>query len=442
MPRDNWLNRLRAFASGSRETLTVDFPILGPELLGIYLTILQAPAHVVQAFEGIEEGQLVAATRAAIDRIMLSRELGFQVPFDPTKKRDLMLAVGAQLRALDSILSDYSDLGPTFVPNRKWLFESSVGEGFVIPRARRGRPNRNKNRRTDLGSFVRRVLLHHRVIPAHIGGYNVKVHEVESALGAEGSESYGGALFCGLKLDLDICKSAGTFVVKAVTLHERQSVIENHLESAHQGRCAVILYPELTIDPESESQIQSLLRLRPWSGRHNARSWVVPLVVAGSWHQAEETHFVNVAPIYDGWGKLIARHRKLMPYTDLVDGLAEGIISGQDITVLAMEDALVAVGVCRDFCERGVPSTPYRDLDVDLFLVPSLADEGTMRGHLETASDVRKRYRAGSFVVQQLYPSEYGGPSGYVLSPYHRLPCVPAQLVAMACWMRVVGPGG
>jgi hypothetical protein len=113
---------------------------------------------------------------------------------------------------------------------------------------------------------------------------------------------------------------------------------------------------------------------------------------------------------------------------DHADGKLEDVESGRTLNVLVTDDALIAFGLCRDFCERGTRN-PYKELDVDLFLISSCGNPTTMRGHIDTAQTVRDRYRAASFVVQQRYPS-CPGIVGYVLAPTD---AIEAGLAAFEC---------
>lgn len=80
---------------------------------------------------------------------------------------------------------------------------------------------------------------------------------------------------------------------------------------------------------------------------------------------------------------------------------------------------MVAIGICRDFCERIDPNpNPFAALDADLFLIPSMGNKTTMRGHLETAREIALKYRASAFVAQQ---SESKRPAGYLIFPEQNL---------------------
>jgi len=139
------------------------------------------------------------------------------------------------------------------------------------------------------------------------------------------------------------------------------------------------------------------------------------LVIAGSWHDQENGIYFNIATAYDGFGTELARHRKIFRYFDNKSGKAEGVGLGKSLTLLVFDDLMVALGICRDFCERIDPNpNPFAGLDADLFLIPSMGNKTTMKGHMETAREIALKYRASAFVAQQ---SESNHPVGYLIFP-------------------------
>ncbi|HVK81724.1 MAG TPA: hypothetical protein VM915_14045 [Verrucomicrobiae bacterium] len=77
--------------------------------------------------------------------------------------------------------------------------------------------------------------------------------------------------------------------------------------------------------------------------------------------------------------------------------------------MLVAEDELIVFAICRDFLQETC-EVPYRNLPVDLAIVPSMTggipDADTMAGHAATAQTMRVRYGTRTLVVAQ--PSEPG----------------------------------
>jgi hypothetical protein len=431
MAKTHWFTRLHNFATAERPPHQQDFPSLPGELLDLYFIAMKMPVGLILRFEGVSDDVLRNKSRLAEQRI-LQGTLTFDLPTDVTMEREIVLAVAAQLRALDQILYDHQDFGSTYDVAEKWFVKTASNEAFIIPRSRHHmRGSSKSNGRRDIGPFRFRALSHHRILPRSIEGYEVTIREVNTALRKElGHIAYGAAFF--RELELAVGENEEEFWVTGVHSHEHLRTAMKHLENAHAEQCSALIYPELTIDPTTREHIRVGISTRPWRRRNPAIGWTVSVIIAGSWHESELGSLVNVATVYDGYGKLIVQHRKLFPYTD-PDGKTEKIRTGKALTVLVLEDALIAIGICRDFCERGSPN-PFAALDADLFLITSLANESTMRGHLATANDVRIRYRSLSFVVQELYPTDRDF-VGYILSPYDDLKANASELKQTALWL-------
>jgi hypothetical protein len=406
---------------------------LRQQILDLYLAISQLPGDVVLQFEQIPESILIEKSRLAGKRLQRG-VFTFDLPRNRNRKSDLMLAIGSQIRALDDVLSEQQYFGKTLKPMQDWLVQSESNQGFVIPRATRRLPSSHASKRSDLGKFVHRALTHHRVLPRAIGGYAIQLHTAETSFSRDlNTLSFGAAFFSDLQFKIQLVRN--TFRVSSVATPKYNELVREHLIAAHSEQCSVLVFPELTINPTCRANICELLRLRPWRGTISDSEWTVPIVVAGSWHESRGRSFVNAATIYDGYGEKLLEHHKIFPYLDSEDGSVEKIQAGKFLSILVLEDALVAFGICRDFSERSIPN-PFSELDVDLFLVTSLANRTTMSGHIDTANDVRFRFRAGSFVVQQLYPPNDQSELGFVLSPYDCLDSTPNDLRGLSTWVR------
>lgn len=136
--------------------------------------------------------------------------------------------------------------------------------------------------------------------------------------------------------------------------------------------------------------------LRELEGRRLGFGRKLQIVVAGSWHVGEPD-LRNVSRIYDGRGKHLLDYHKRDKFK-LGDSL-EAIAPGNSIAVLVMEDRLVAVGICLDFCNE--LARPYSRLDCDLIVVPSMGERTTIDAHLAAAKSAQTIHDTVAFVVQQ-----------------------------------------
>ncbi len=231
--------------------------------------------------------------------------------------------------------------------------------------------------------------------------------------------TFGGALFRGLDLEESEGLDEDRFLISGVVCADQLSALNDGIAQAHSDACAVLTFPELTIPPDLRERIRDALQIGDARvAGTDGVPHLIPLVVAGSWHEPSNGQWRNVATIFDGYGREVARHAKLLPYIDET-GRLEAITSGDALTVLVSEDALLAVGICRDFCERGAGLNSYALLDVDIFLITSFGDGKTMAGHFQTATDVQIRYRAQVFITQQTMPNPEGI-LGFIYTPTDR----------------------
>ncbi len=122
---------------------------------------------------------------------------------------------------------------------------------------------------------------------------------------------------------------------------------------------------------------------------------------------------MNEAAVLSGSGRSLLGQQKRLPWR--AGPKIENIRRGEDLWILVLGDILVGFGICLDFCQR-LGETPYRALDVDLVLVPSLGNDATMSGHAAVAQDLHINRGSRCFVVQGAEPTLEGF-DGYVLPP-------------------------
>jgi predicted amidohydrolase len=112
-----------------------------------------------------------------------------------------------------------------------------------------------------------------------------------------------------------------------------------------------------------------------------------------------EDRWVNRATVLRSRGRPLLHYdkRRQYPYADR----REGIVAGGVLPVIVMEDRLVSIAICRDFCDDCAEDV-YDELGVDVVLVPSLGDKSTMDAHSRSAKRLQSRQGAISFIVQQV----------------------------------------
>jgi hypothetical protein len=193
-------------------------------------------------------------------------------------------------------------------------------------------------------------------------------------------------------------------------------------ESTDGEECVMAVWPELTLPPQLVELIRTTLGDRGLSDNPGARPG---FVVAGSWHVEADGGHVNLTPILDGSGNPLFAYRKTSRFELSKTGfdaeasggskvrLPEDILLGEELPILVYGDLLIAFAICLDFCDQS-KDPPYHDMAVDLVIVPSYGNEAMMKGHIQTATAIKARHDALSFVVQQAFPALAAG-GGYVL---------------------------
>ncbi len=395
----DWLAKVQAFATIIEAHAFDDLPIARKVLAHAYTVAAAAPAHLLRRFATFSASALQDQAARSLRRIELGN-FTLELP-NSTESHATLLALCAHLRALDDFVAqNRHDTGLPTNADEAWRVELRSGEQFfLIPGFK---PRKTPKMRDDgsdaLRFFSQAALRHHRIIPARIGTVGVDVECSPILLGRDdGPFTLGGALFP--ELTLQCIDHGDGFLVEAVECLQHLHVIEHTMGRGLEDDCAALVYPELTIDRAGRALILRTLRLqRPRPGRRRN----IPLVVAGSWHEPDGDGYRNVAHVYDGHGKRVASHNKMMPFIDKTTKKVEDIKPGSAMTVLALGDTLVGIAICLDFCERrGMDQNPYAMLDVDLMLVPSFGNLTTVEGHRDTARDMEFRWRTETFLVQQ-----------------------------------------
>jgi predicted amidohydrolase len=264
----------------------------------------------------------------------------------------------------------------------------------------------------DRRSFTQRGVKTFRILPCEIAGIKIRLAHADVASKREALR-FGAALLENVEFIMQ--KTEATFLVTDVTSPNLPEQIENSLTSAHGKHCAAAVFPELTINRTSRSDVQLLLREKPWIDKvTNEPCPNLDFVVAGSWHEQEGADVFNVMTVFDGVGDELVRHRKLFAARE--EGLIEGIKPGQEITVLIVRDILYTFGICLDFAQEFMTSL-FERLDVDFVIIASCGNRMTMQGHMNAAQRMYNYYRTGTLIVHHPYPPLGAGRYGYVLDP-------------------------
>ncbi|HEY8604806.1 hypothetical protein [Tsuneonella suprasediminis] len=309
-------------------------------------------------------------------------------------------------------------------------WRTTNGRHYVIPRmtALAG---------IDGKPFLRRALLHYRILPTTIDGFAVRLHR--STLAADTNwatkervayeRSFGAALFPGLCTELAY-PEADTFTVTGLTGCDAITCIDTHLAEAKSGECCAVVWGELTMPEANLRHLRGTLADRALDGCGPLR-----YLVAGSWHSEIDGAMRNACHVLDGYGEPIFSIYKWAKF--VVDGKWEAIVPGDEIHILIGEDELAIVAICRDFLQA-TTDPPYGKLDVDLAFVPSMildvTKQETMDAHKPTANQMRVRYGTRTLVVAQPARAGEGG-VGQVLAFPSRPLEAEVEIVSKA-WLR------
>lgn len=276
-------------------------------------------------------------------------------------------------------------------PNAFWKTRDETA--FVIPRL--GAKSEAKPMTGQ--AYTRRGLLWHRIMPANINGFKVRLYrgDVGRRSGRD-RRRLAGALFNDFGLTLSPPDATKTFFVQGVSCPELSPQLADQLAALQTAEPALLaaVWPELTGPPEVRDQIVRRLTRWPYRENHRRPSVVLP----GSWHEKTSEGLVNVTRVLDGFGREIALYAKTRAFD--LHGRFEDIQPGAGLPVLVIGDLLVGMAICKDFCDRS-RELPYLHLPLDLVLVPSFGDDRTMHSHCVAASDLWIRHHTRSFVVQQ-----------------------------------------
>lgn len=321
-------------------------------------------------------------------------------------ERAMLLDAARLLRAIEANALEFSHyLESDLDDDLEALWRTTDGRHYVVPRVTALAP-------IDGKPFRRRALRHFRVIPTRIGGFAVRLHRSTAVADARRREeeriatarTYGAALFPGLTVHLAY-PDADSFTVERLSGFDPEAVVADQLRAGREADCHAIVWGELTM-PEA-----SVAFLRKSLARHAIEAAPsLRYLIAGSWHRTLDGSMRNVAVVLDGYGEPLFDVLKWAKFK--IGARREAIVPGDEAHVLVGEGELMVVAICRDFLQS-TTDVPYRDLNVDIAIVPSmiasLGDKATLRGHAATADVMRVRYGTRTLAVAQPAQPDAGG---------------------------------
>ena len=368
-------------------------------VLGYWLAIADLPPFVRDRYRDIDEFGLDAAARDH----ELDSPMGFPVDGSTrARQNELLFTLAVRLRAAERRLFELSP-GATARRPEDCLAGFRGRRAYVLLREARNRTCKRGD------PFTRRGLRRARIIPAAVGGLEVGLVIAEDPRGrarlrAGAPLRVATGLFAGLELEID--EVGNGFLVRDARAPGQLSTVRGHLAAAAAQGCAGLIYPELSIGAGLLGDLRTCL---------STRDYGLSFVLAGSRHRMDGLgRWYNVATVLDGYGGVLMEHSKLFGFLDRA-GSPEAVEPGSRIDVLVLEEAVVAVATCLDFC-IGTEESPYLSLDVDYVLVPSCGGPTTMRDHVGRSSQALLRQGSRAIVVQQHDPPGAGDPLGYVLA--------------------------
>lgn len=352
-------------------------------LTGLHALMLKAPHQITTPYLLLTEPQLHAKMQEWLTRVSSKR-----TTVDIEKHlsaKEVAETVGGLVRACDKLLSE--NPRPA-AETDDWV----VGDWLLLPRW----AGRVKGKTNE--PYARRGIARHVIIPREIGGRLIELWPAYLVSPPSGPPSrLAAATFKEFALVQDENVKDG-FIAAGVNSPEQSNVVASQLRRSAGDKYLAMVWPELTIPPE----LRDLIVVTLQTGGNSSKPYP-DVVVAGSWHEFRNGKFVNASYVFDSYGDKIVDFTKSIPWSG-----AEGheyIELGNKIPIIVSDDYLIALAICRDFCDLSGPS-PYVELNVDYILVPSLGTNKAMQSHRNVAKRTRTERNARAFVVQQSHPHD------------------------------------
>lgn len=402
MTKDEWEKDAAALAAKQAKLQEPSIDQMRRSLVQIDKLMKGAPTPILKRYKDVGEAEL----RDLSDQAQTRLDAGSSKWLDG----DHVRAAGAQARALDRHLHQHRvTRGKPDDPMFDFLCrESGV---HVIPRPQAVEPDVCD---VTTRTYRRRGLLRHRLLPAITSdGYTVALewHRDLSVRIRLPDAQVVGALFDALSLEPD--PAFVKFVAKDAPCADEDATLTAHVDAAFTPGTIMAVWPELTMPLGRRDKLSAALKAR--SGKSPLGTGPA-FAVAGSWHEVDGDVVRNRMHVLSRSGKRRFYHDKSLPLESATLG-EEELEPSYRVSVLICEDALVAFAICRDFCEAQIAQI-YRELDVDLVVVPSYGDAKTIWAHRQQALNLSTDPGTRTFVVQQIVPNQVApAGQGYVLPP-------------------------
>ncbi|WP_157081261.1 hypothetical protein [Novosphingobium naphthalenivorans] len=271
-----------------------------------------------------------------------------------------------------------------------------------------------------------RATRYHALVPSQVGELAIDLILTDDSTG-DGEScvwTYGAAVFDDVTLTW---REVGQdeFLLSGAPGPDACDAIEEQIRMAIADGCDVLTWPELTVPPDRLGEIRQALGSNPLGSPKR-----IPLVIAGSWHVEDKDGFVNRSEILQAGGRPLTHCDKRRRFEFMER--KEAIVPTCRVPLIVMDDRLVAVAICLDFCDDRVPDL-YADLGVDLVIVPSMGMENTTQAHERHAATLQSRHGGVTCLVQQhpyLSPEDQkSGNRGYSFASPPKSPSTSVQNV-------------
>lgn len=399
MTYDELLKAVRALARRQARNRELDATTLRRALAETCLLMAAAPTAISDAYHALSESDLADGADAEHDRLDRG---DWAWAIDGSSPERLALGIGVRARGLDRALAHEAPHdGPADDPDVEYYCADAGA--YVVPRA----PTPWQDGQGSRRFFARRGTPFHRIIPKTVGSFVQELHRLDGFDFAPGRDRpFGAAMFENFRLLYE--GDGETFRVLGIECPGGTTTIDYQVSAAYVAQCSAVVWPELTMPPAHRDALTHRLEEEAYAtGPAQGPAWVL----AGSWNDSDPA--MNVAPVLDGYGGPVFEYAKSIPYRETGLGREE-MQPGYRVPILVTDRALVAFGICRDFCELG-QKTPWSLLNVDYVVVPSMGDETTMQSH-RTAAHLGVAGGQRALVVQQRHQTETGA-TGWVLPP-------------------------
>ena len=177
-----------------------------------------------------------------------------------------------------------------------------------------------------------------------------------------------------------------------------QSVLRSFTKASSE-KADIVVFPELTICPELRDAVVTWLLDNP--------EHPFMLILPGSFHQRMDGSVYNYSELFDRLGEKVLAHKKLT--TSGTKGRFENISTGKRIELLDTSFGLIAMPICLDFCEEGVPfGEIWEHISAEWLLVPAFGNTSSLNAHWREAKKLYRSHKAVSVVSNQHIGGEDG----------------------------------